>query len=126
MYNTKNLLAVSIGVIASISPSIAFAQSGILTMVNMFTNIIMMIIPLLVSLAVLAFFWGIVKFISQAGDERSHEEGKNIMIWGMVALFVLVSFWGLVGWLQNVFGLRTGVTGVAPNTPVTIPSNNNR
>jgi hypothetical protein len=47
-------------------------------------------------LALLAFFWGLVKFISRAGDDKSHAEGKNLMVWGLIALFVMVSVYGIL------------------------------
>lgn len=71
--------------------------------------------------ALLAFFWGIAKYISSAGDPKKAQEGKSIMIYGVVALFVLFSIFGLVRFLQIEFG--TTSTGnltppqVAPVTP---------
>ncbi len=64
------------------------------------------IIPILVSLAVLMFFWGLVKFIAHADEPDAIKEGKNVMIWGMIALFVMVSLWALVGYLQESLGLN--------------------
>jgi Type IV secretion system pilin len=66
------------------------------------------LIKVSVAIAVLVFFWGLVKFIFKAGDEKSHEEGRNRMIWGVIALFVLVSIWGIVKYLQSDFGLTVG------------------
>lgn len=59
------------------------------------TNIL---IPLAFTLALLLFFWGMVKYIWSAGDK---EEGKKIMVWGVVALFVMSSIWGIVSFLQG-------------------------
>lgn len=58
-------------------------------------------IPIVMSLAVLAFFWGLAKFILNAGSEEARDEGKNVMKWGIVALFVLVSVWGIVAFISN-------------------------
>ena len=52
---------------------------------------------LAVALALLFFFWGLAQFILKSGDAASHEEGKNKMVWGVIALFVMVSIWGIVG-----------------------------
>jgi len=52
--------------------------------------------PAIAGLALLAFFWGLAKFIFSAGDEEKRSEGKKIMIWGIIALFVMVSIWGIV------------------------------
>lgn len=55
------------------------------------------------SLAFLAFFWGIAKYIFSAGDEQKKASGKDVMLYGLIALFVMVSVWGLIGILKNTF-----------------------
>ena len=52
------------------------------------------LIPLVFALALLFFFWGVAKYIWSAGDAK--EEGKQIMVWGVVALFVMSSIWGII------------------------------
>lgn len=69
-------------------------------------NILSPIIPILVTLALIAFFWGVAKYVIQgAHDEKSLEQGKQIMLWGIIGLFVMVSVWGLVAIVQNTFNL---------------------
>ncbi len=84
-------------------PLIASAQSleGTLSTVS---NLINTAIPLILALAVLYFFWGLANYILAADEKK--EEGKNIMIYGIIALFVMVSIWGLVRMLQNTFGVQ--------------------
>jgi phosphatidylglycerophosphatase A len=67
------------------------------------------VIPLLVMLAVVVFIIGVVKFISGASDSTKRTEGRNFMIYGIIALFVMVSIWGLVSILQGTFGLGNSV-----------------
>jgi hypothetical protein len=71
------------------------------------------LIPIVFSLALLYFFWGVAKYIRSAGAEK--EEGRMIMVWGVVALFVMASVWGLVRFLQREFTLD----GV--DTPIQVP-----
>jgi len=52
---------------------------------------------LLMTLAVVLFFWGVVKFIAQ--DKK--DEGKTMMIWGVVALFVMFTIWGIISFMQK-------------------------
>ena len=85
-----------------------------------FVSLIRSAIPLVMSLALLAFFWGLAKFILQAGDEKGREDGKQVMKWGIVALFVLVSVYGILTFLTSDFGLVGG--NVIPQLPP-IPSN---
>ena len=52
------------------------------------------LIPLAFSLCLLYFFWGVAKYIWSAGSEK--DEGKSIMLWGIVGLFVAFSIWGII------------------------------
>lgn len=64
-------------------------------------------IGVVVALALLAFFWGLAKFIFKVGgDEKAEDEGKRIMKWGLVALFVMVSVWGIVRFLEEAIFLN--------------------
>jgi len=57
-------------------------------------------------LALLAFFWGLAKFLFiNDGEEKTIEEGRRVMTWGVIALFVMVSVWGLVAFIQEAFNL---------------------
>ncbi|OGZ17375.1 MAG: hypothetical protein A2494_00725 [Candidatus Lloydbacteria bacterium RIFOXYC12_FULL_46_25] len=99
-------------------PMMAFAApSGPLAnTLNQFQDVVAFLIPVLLSLAVLVFFWGLVKYIANASDEASKESGKTLMIWGMIAIFVMVAFWGIIGYVQNSLGLSGSI--VAPVAPV--------
>ncbi len=46
--------------------------------------------------SIVAFFWGLVKFINNANDAEAHEKGKSLMIWGLISFLVLISLWGIV------------------------------
>ena len=85
------------------------------------TGVVNTLIPLLLSVAVLLFFWGLVKYIANASDEAAKESGKQLMIWGMIALFVMVAFWGIIGYVQSSLGLTGSVTVSAPPTLDVVP-----
>jgi hypothetical protein len=95
-------------------PFVAFAQTfgSILGVINSLVN---ELIPLTMALALLAFFWGLVKYIWNSGNEESKADGKKIMIAGIVGLFVMISIWGLVGIIAQTFGVRTGGTQAPPS-----------
>lgn len=76
---------------------------------NYLIKIVSSLIPIMIVLAVLAFFWGVVKFVAHADDEKQIAEGREIMVWGLVGLFVLVGLWGIVGYLQTTLGLKTPI-----------------
>ncbi|KND48849.1 MAG: hypothetical protein AB200_00230 [Parcubacteria bacterium C7867-005] len=96
-----------------LSPSIALAQfDGVNGLIRGVGGIIESLTLLASGLALLYFFFGLAKFISKSGDEKSHSEGKNIMQWGLLALFVMMSVWGIIAFFQRDLGL-----------PVTVPNN---
>ncbi len=86
-------------------PSLAFAAvvTDFKSLIRIFVDILNTTIPVIISLALLAFFWGVFLFVrnSDSGDEK--EEGRRIMVWGIVALFVMTSFFGIVRIVQNTF-----------------------
>lgn len=63
-------------------------------------------VPLAFALCLLYFFWGVAKYIrSGAGGEKAAEEGKNVMVWGLVGLFVAFSIWGIISFIQSELGI---------------------
>ncbi|MDO8590304.1 MAG: hypothetical protein Q7R69_03495 [bacterium] len=88
-------------------PAFAFAQTlgNITILFNSIKGLVALALPIVVGLALLAFFWGLVKFIFAQGDEASKTEAKKIMLWGLIALFVMVSVWGLVRFIGTNLGI---------------------
>jgi len=73
---------------------------GVLVTIN---NLLNLVVPIVMVLALIYFFWGLAKFILNSGDEEKKGEGRNIMIYGIIALFVMISVWGVVEVLNNTF-----------------------
>ena len=64
------------------------------------------LVPLVFALAFIVFIWGVFQyFIAGAADETKRENGKNLMIYGLIGFFVMASVWGIVNLLVNTFGL---------------------
>lgn len=76
-------------------------------------GLVNVVIPILVGLALLIFFWGVAKLVLYADNEQKRREGINTIIWGLVALFVIISVWGIVFLFTQTF---FGVSG-APAFP---------
>ncbi len=75
------------------------------------------LIPVVFALILLAFFWGLAKFVFGVGKEGK-DEGKNIMLWSVIALFVAASIWGIVNVMQGLFGITDkGGQQEAPSVP---------
>lgn len=96
------------------APTVAFAQSlgNLETLLRSVGRLIDIALPIVVALALLAFFFGLMKAIF--GGPDSVKEGKNLMIWGIVALFVMVSVWGIVRFIGNAFGVEQGGSVTPP------------
>lgn len=76
------------------------------------------VIPFMFAVATAFFVWGAIKFfILEADEEAKRDQGKQFMIWGIVALAVMLSVWGLVALITSTFGVDGRVLPqVNPNT----------
>ena len=103
----KKALIVSASVLM---PFVASAQltNVITNIINPIGQIINLLIPIVFALAMLYFFWGLAQYILASGDPEKREEGRNKMIWGIVALFVMAAVWGLVRFIGTAIGVTPG------------------
>ena len=68
-------------------------------------NLIAQATPIIVAFALLGFFWGLAIYIFNAGNEKKKAQGRNIMIWGILALFIMLSVFGIIRALQSTLNL---------------------
>jgi len=102
-------------------PLVASAQElgNIEALVQSFGNIIDMLIPIAFTLILLAFFWGLARYVMNADDEEARDQGKRIMIGGIIALFVASAIWGIIGFLENaLLGGESEKTEESPGTSI--------
>lgn len=85
-----------------------------LALANTFLNAA---IGLFITLAIVVFFWGLIKYLMNAGEEKA--AGLSIMFYGVIAIFVMVSIWGIIRLLQSTFK----VTSTDPVIPKGIQIN---
>lgn len=108
-------------------PTLVFAQDaaaqinkGFGTFGDIITRFTQTIVRSLATLfataAMVAFFYGIVKYIwgIRDGDSTASTNGKNFMLWGLIALFVMFSVWGIINYAQGIFGIAGKNTIVIP------------
>lgn len=62
-----------------------------------------MLVSVLAALALVAFFIGLVRYVHAAGDAKGHAEGRERIIWSLIALFILFSIWGILNILSITF-----------------------
>ncbi len=77
--------------------------------INLLLGMINPLLVLLAGLSLLVFFKGLAAFIAKSGDEKTHTEGRNLMIWGLIALFVMVAFLSLIMMAKSDLGFRGGI-----------------
>ena len=103
----------------ALAPALAFAQSlgNIETLITSIGRVVALALPIVVAIALLVFFWGLVKFIFAQGNEESKADAKRIMLWGIIALFVMISVWGLVLFVGTALGIKQGEVIIVPTVP---------
>ncbi|MDO8572696.1 MAG: hypothetical protein Q7S11_02885 [bacterium] len=86
-------------------PAFAFATTLSDFVAFFVDQILNPLIVVIVGLAVVYWLWGISKYILHADDAKAREEGRSMMIMGVIAIFVMVSMWGLINVLTATFKL---------------------
>lgn len=97
-------------------PLLAAAQAGSVNVAvaKKYSDSIVLLInqvfvPVLFAVAFLVFLYGVYKyFILGAAEEKSREEGRQFVLWGLIGFAAILSVWGLVNVILNTFGLTAG------------------
>ncbi len=120
------------GVIPFALPAVALAQNSIgnlpggqdtLGILGVVSNIFGIVIPILITFAVIWVIIGVIKYAT-AGDEEKQGEARKMIIHAIIALFVIVSIWGLVAILNQTFGIGQGGQNVGNCQPIYDPDSN--
>jgi hypothetical protein len=116
----KYLTAGGIGGVVAFAPFIALAVTGTGTLaevVSTMSNVVQNTVPLAASLALLAFFWGLAIYLFNFGEgkEDKQKQGRNLMVYGILAIFVMTSIFGLAQLLRKSFGVENTSTLPTPH-----------
>ena len=111
MEATKKLLPFAI----YLAPLAAMAAT-IQEVIDTIGNIIQSIVPLLITIALIVFIWGVIKYITAGADEGEREKARNVIMYGIIGLFAIVAVWGLVAMLKNTFGITETTTDIPQYT----------
>ena len=124
----KKLIFIGSG-LSFITPLFALAadDNGIIGLITIFSKILGVVIPVLVSLAVVYFIWGVIQYLLM-GNEEKKKKAKEAIISGLIGLFVIVSFWGIVKVITNTTNvgperLNERAIPCVPNTAAGITCN---
>ena len=103
----------AVALIALLAPLMANAQS-ITSVTTLISALINYAIGILIGVAILAFFWGLIKFLYKQSPEEK-KSGTRLMINGVIAIAVMLSIYGLVRLLQNTFGVGNNASVPPPS-----------
>ena len=97
----------TLGFVALALPLMALAQTldPLEDFVIAVGDIVNKLVPLLIAIALVVFFWGLVRYVWRSGGGEGAKEGRDLMIWGLIALFVMVSVWGIIKLAQNALDI---------------------
>ncbi len=112
----KYLTRLLVPSVAFLLPAVTFAQNlgNIEGIVEGLRNVVNTLIPIAAALALLAFFYGLAKYIFQADDEEAQDRGKRIMIGGIIALFLIAAIGGIIQFIGEALGIDTDGTNIDP------------
>ncbi|HXK39922.1 MAG TPA: hypothetical protein VJ837_03745 [Candidatus Paceibacterota bacterium] len=102
--------SVSLIVLSALLPAVTFAQSlgNLENLLRAIGRLVNLATPIIVGLALLAFFWGLVKYIFSAGEDDAKKEGVRLMVGGIIAIFVIVSIVGIVRFIGRSLDVDQG------------------
>ena len=110
---------ITLSFLSLLVPNISFAAlQGLKSLIVEFQGLLKLVYPIVVALAFIFFFWGVARFILNAGDDKKRADGQKKMMWGIIALFVVLSIMGILYFIGGAIGI--GVNGGIPgmyNTP---------
>lgn len=80
-----------------------FGYPTFCSVIDFFLGLIGSSIPILISISVIVFVWGVFRYVTAEGEDR--QKSRDVIMYGIIGLFVMVSVWGLVALVYNTFGL---------------------
>ena len=98
-------------------PVFAQAQTTALTIIELVGTLLGRLVPIAIAAALLFFIWGLAIFIKNSGNEDGLKEGKQKMMWGLIALFVIIAVWGIVWFIANTFRIDPRMKAPVPDIP---------
>lgn len=81
----------------------AFAFPDLRTLSVEVVSVIDIVLNIVITIAFVAFFWGVAKFILSSGNEKAIAEGKQFMMYGILALFILWTFKAIILFFSGQF-----------------------
>lgn len=71
-------------------------------------GVLQSVVLVVFSLALVVFAWGIVKYLTAAGDAAKLKVARPFLWWGIIGLFVLAAVWGLIVFIAKELNIQEG------------------
>jgi len=72
---------------------------------NISREILNPFIAMLFAIALVLFFWGLMNFLYNSGDDTSKKQGKSHMLWGLIGMFIMLSVFGILSLFTETLGV---------------------
>lgn len=73
------------------------------TIIDCVTDLVALVIPIAVAIALFAFFWGIFQAFGKLDNVEKRNEIRQTIVWSLVALFVIVTLGGIIAVFTATF-----------------------
>ena len=83
-------------------------DSTLVTIIKTIGGWIAQLAVLMIAFALVAFLWGVTKYIASGADEEKRTNARNLIVYGVIGLFAMVAVWGLVYFIGNTIGVQPG------------------
>src|SRR3989344_5431264 len=105
--NNRKNIGIIVGSLAFLTPFLASAAlQGLEDFFKSLRILLNVAIYHIVGLAVIYFLWGMGQFIlKDAGNDKTREDGKKKMLWGIITLFVMVSLFGILNFISKTLDI---------------------
>ena len=65
------------------------------------------LILLMFAVALLVFFWGLLRLIWYSNSDEERDTGRRVIVWGIVGMLIMISVYGSINLLLSTFGIST-------------------
>lgn len=109
MNTATNQLTIVAGSYCSAAIGGTAGGGQLLSLLGLAQTIVNRLVPFLIGLAIVVFFWYLVMYIWK-GDESAdaRQKGLHGMAYSIIAIFVMVSIWGIIIFISNTLGIGIG------------------
>lgn len=81
-------------------------------LIDRVVTVMNILVPMLITVAIVLYFFGVAQNILNFGDEKSRKEKiRSFYGWGVLILLMMVSLWGILHLMLNTFYSADGSVG---------------